>query len=112
MFARSGTRLAGLLWDSVDLAVEFATLGEYRLPEREESSVHGTTELHGSLAVPVPQGARGGQRARRGVRAVRESGGAVPWAGRCPEDARRPSPRFSLRSPVARRDARARLGAI
>ena len=36
MFGTSENRLAGLLWDGVDVLLEFATLGEYRLPDRPE----------------------------------------------------------------------------
>ena len=33
MFALRDSRVARLLWNGADLAVEFATLGEYRLPD-------------------------------------------------------------------------------
>jgi hypothetical protein len=34
MFALAATRAADALWSGADLVVEFATLGEYRLPAR------------------------------------------------------------------------------
>lgn len=70
MFARARTELRWLIRDGIDAALEFATLGEYRLPAAEGTgtvpgSAHATFEglpVRGA-ACPPPPGER--PRARR-----------------------------------------------
>ena len=51
MFAEARTELRWLIRDGIDAAVEFATLGEYRLPDDRPGSVV-TVDTHAAADVP------------------------------------------------------------
>lgn len=67
MFAVSNTRFGAFVRDGLDLAVEFATLGEYRLPDRGLAPVATEDVAAASRPGVVP---RAGAATRQSLRSV------------------------------------------